>query len=57
MKQPVVEATVGVPPITVAGMTWFGYAVDDWLKVVSLLWLVIQIGVFIYRTWKSRAAE
>lgn len=57
MKQPLIEATVSAPPVTVAGMTWFGYAVDDWLKVISFLWLAIQIGVFAYKLWKRKGIE
>lgn len=57
LKHTLIEATVSAPPVTVAGMTWFGHPVDTWLKVVSLLWLVLQSGIALYKLWKSKEGE
>lgn len=43
-----VSAVSSAPPIGVAGMTWFGYPAADWVQVLALVWLVIQIGWFLW---------
>lgn len=36
------------PPVTVAGITFLGHPVADWVQVVAIVWLVLQIGWFIW---------
>jgi len=48
MKQAAVEATYSAPPMTVVGMTFLGYPLDDWLKLLGVLWLLMQMGWFAY---------
>jgi uncharacterized membrane protein YfcA len=42
------EIAASAPPVSVAGMTWFGYAPADWVQVLAGIWLVLQIGYFIW---------
>lgn len=48
MSAPQVEALASAPPVTVAGLTLFGVGIADWVQVLAAVWLVIQIGHFIY---------
>lgn len=48
MKSQLAEAATAAPPISIAGMTFLGYGVSDWVQAVALLWLLIQIGYFVY---------
>jgi hypothetical protein len=42
------EQLVAGPPVAVAGMTFLGYGVGDWVQVLALVWLVLQIGYFVW---------
>jgi hypothetical protein len=44
----VAEIITGTPPVTVAGMTLFGYSIADWVQVLAVVWLLLQIGHFLY---------
>ena len=46
------EAVKAAPPITVAGATVAGVAVNDLILWATLLYLVLQIGFLIYRWWR-----
>lgn len=41
--------TKGVPPITVAGLTFAGVQLQDWVYILTLIWLVVQIFVTTFR--------
>jgi hypothetical protein len=44
-----VEIISRVPaPVAVAGFSLFGYPLSDWVQVLALLWLVLQISYFLY---------
>ncbi|MGL6537860.1 hypothetical protein ACSZNU_17895 [Aeromonas hydrophila] len=36
------------PPVVVSGMTLAGYPLNDWVLVATLLWIVVQMGWFIW---------
>lgn len=42
------EMAASAPPLSVAGMQWLGYPAADWVNVLAVLWLVLQIGHFIW---------
>lgn len=44
----VAELAAAGPPVGVAGMTWFGYPPSDWVQVMAGIWLVLQIGYFVW---------
>lgn len=48
MTRPAVEAAVSAPPLTLVGMSFLGYALDDWLKLLGIVWIVLQMGHFIW---------
>lgn len=46
-------AAKGLPPMTVAGLTLAGVQLSDWVLIVTLVWLLLQIGDFIYKKVKA----
>lgn len=41
----------------VAGMTFLGYQIADWVQVVALAWLVMQIGYFVWSKFIRKNKE
>lgn len=48
MNMRTVEIGAALPPVSVAGMTLLGFPLADWVQLLALVWLVIQIGHFVY---------
>jgi hypothetical protein len=48
MKTTMIENTAAAPPLTVVGMTFAGVPLDDWLKLLGVAWLLLQIGHFVW---------
>lgn len=46
-------AAKGLPPATVAGLTLAGVQLSDWVLILTILWLCLQIGDFIYKKVKA----
>lgn len=44
----VTSAVASAPPMAVAGLSFFGISISDWVQVMALIWLVVQIGWFLY---------
>lgn len=47
------EATANVPPATVASLAIAGVSLQDWVLIVTLVWLAIQIGWWGYNRYKE----
>lgn len=43
------------PPIAVTGMQFFGYAVADWVMVLTLVYTAVQLGLLVWDRIKKRA--
>lgn len=43
------------PPIVVTAISVAGVSLQDWVYIVTLLWLGIQIAHSTYKWWKGRA--
>ena len=41
------------PPIAVAGMTMAGVSLQDWVYVLTIAWLVVQLAWFCYSKYKA----
>lgn len=53
-----VAATAKVaPPIAVTGMQFAGYAVADWVMLLTLIYTVIQLGLLIWDRYKKFNAK
>lgn len=46
-------AAKGLPPMTVAGLTLAGVQLSDWVLIVTLIWLTLQIGGFIFDKYRQ----
>lgn len=42
------------PPLTVTGMIIYGYTVQDWVCVLTGIWVIIQIYLALYNHFKSK---
>ncbi len=42
------------PPITITGMIIFGYTVQDWVCVLTGIWVIIQIYLALYNHFKRK---
>lgn len=51
MKQQISDTVASVPPLTVVGLTFLGVSLDDWLKLLGVAWILIQMGTFIWRNY------
>jgi hypothetical protein len=47
------EAAKVSPPIAVLGATVYGMTLQDWVFVLTLIYLVIQIGWLVWKWWKA----
>lgn len=46
-------ATKGAPPITVAGLTVAGVELQDWVYILTIIWLVVQICTTAVKFYKD----
>jgi hypothetical protein len=51
------EVVASAPPLSVAGMQWLGYPAADWVQVLAVLWLVLQIGHFVWTKFLRKDKE
>jgi hypothetical protein len=56
-SQQAAEGVKAIPAITVSGMTFLGYGVQDWLVVVTLIYTILQVYLLIRRMVVSRRAN
>jgi hypothetical protein len=51
------EATVAAikaaPPITVTGLHFFGYPIQDWVALATLVYVLLQIALLLYKVYKD----
>lgn len=43
------EAVKAAPPVVVAGSMWFGMSPAEWITALTILYLVLQIGLLIFK--------
>lgn len=43
------------PPITVSGMIIFGYTVQDWVCVLTGIWVLLQIYLALHKYFKHKS--
>lgn len=42
------------PPITISGMIVFGYTVQDWVCVLTGIWVLLQIYLALHNHFKDK---
>lgn len=47
------EGLKAIPPASVSGVSLFGIPLNEWTYIATLLYIVVQIGLLIYKTVKS----
>ncbi len=48
VQEAVQIATRGAPPISVVGLTFMGFELEDFVLILTIVWLVVQITIAIY---------
>jgi hypothetical protein len=43
------EALKAAPPVVVAGSMWAGMTPADWITALTILYLVLQIGLLLFK--------
>jgi hypothetical protein len=56
MKQETVTtaAVKTLPPATISGMIIWGIPLNEWVLGLTALWILIQIGFFLYDRFKKK---
>lgn len=54
MKQAIVEVAKAVPPVTVAGFTFFGHPLSEWAQLLAIVYTGLMIFFLLRdRMWQS----
>jgi disulfide bond formation protein DsbB len=56
-EQQIHEAAKIAPAITVSGMTFLGFAVQDWLIILTIVYTVLQISLLVRRMVTAKRAS
>ena len=57
------EAMKAAPPVAVMGSMWAGMSPADWITVLTILYLALQIGLLLFKyrdqfnEWRERRRE
>lgn len=51
LKESISAAAKVTPPVIVTGSVWLGHPIDDWIKMATLLYIVIQITALVVTKW------
>lgn len=57
MRNDMGEYALTAPPVAVAGITLAGVTLQDWVYILTLISLALQIGWFLwkrYKEWKRK---
>lgn len=49
----VTETTKLSPVLAIQGIQWFGYSINDIVQLVTLVYIVLQLGWFSYSRYKE----
>lgn len=50
------ESIKATPPVTVAGLTFMGFTLNDLVLIATLVYVVLQVGFLVYR-WRRMHLE
>lgn len=50
----IAEVVKSAPPLTVTSLTLAGVSLQEWVYVLTLIWLSMQISGWLYDKWKRR---
>ena len=51
-----VMAVKAAPPVVVAGATLFGVPLQEWVYILTIIYLVLQIAALLLKCWKDRSS-
>lgn len=53
-KEHIADVTKMTPPVTVGMADYFGFSLQDWMYVATILYIILQAAVLIYKTFMKR---
>jgi len=53
MSTQATEVVASVPPVAVAAWTFLEHPAEEWLQVLAVIWLLMQMAWFIYSKIKQ----
>lgn len=53
-KEIIMDAVKVSPPVTVAGLTWKGITLSEWVMMLTAVYTALMIFVTLRRLWMSR---
>lgn len=57
-KEHITEVTKMTPPVTVGMAGYFGFSLQDWMYIATILYIILQAAVLIYKTFmKNKRGE
>ncbi len=57
MNSDLLHPVASAPPVAITGLTLMGVGLSDWVMIVTLLWLALQIGYFVYSKFFKKPKE
>ena len=56
-KEHISEVTKMTPPVTVGMADYFGFSLQDWMYIATILYIILQATVLIYKTFLKKKGE
>lgn len=56
-KDLALETMKTLPPVTISGMILWDVSLNEWVLILTAVWLVVQIGFTIYDRIKKKRNE
>lgn len=53
MRTVIEETAKSAPPVAVVGITMAGISLQDWVYILTLVWLVSQLSYFGFKRWRE----
>ena len=56
-KEHAAELTKMTPPVTIGMADYFGFSIQDWMYIATILYIILQAAVLIYKTFLNKKGE
>jgi len=56
-KERISEVTKMTPPVTVGIADYFGLSMQDWMYIATIMYIILQAAVLVYKTFLKKKGE
>jgi len=56
-KEHISEVTKMTPPVTVGIADYFGLSMQDWMYIATIMYIILQAAVLVYKTFLKKKGE